>query len=175
MRRLLTTLLLLALSAVAAHAQQEQSAAPAARLVDRFGDIQMSDLMARLDYFAVELNTEPASQGVIVAYSAPHKFPGWPMRRARMSRSYLTMTRGLDASRLSNVYAGLRDDTAFELWVVPPGAEPPAKPFDLALLMSREKTALPFDRYAVIERGDPSESEYGDAYPDNHELYELFA
>lgn len=175
MRKLLTTLLLLALPAVAAHARQEQTAAPAARLVDKFGDIQMSDLMARLDYFAIELNAEPASQGVIVAYSAPHKFPGWPTRRARMSRTYLISTRGLDASRLSVVYAGLRDDTAIELWAVPPGAEPPAKPFDLSLLMSREKTALPFDRYAVIERGDASESEYGDAHPDDPALYELFA
>lgn len=174
MRRLFTTLLLLGLCAAAAHARPQQPAAGGARMVDGFGDIQLSDLMARLDYFAVELQNEPASQGVIVAYSAPHKFPGWPMRRAEMSRTYLISTRGLDASRLSAVYAGPRDDTAFELWAVPPGAEPPAKPFDLSLLMSREKTALPFDRYTVIERGDASESEYGDLYPDEPALYEYF-
>ena len=172
MKRLFTTILLLALSASAAHAQQQP--APVARLIDEFGEIQFSDLMARLDFFAVELQNEPASLGVIVAYGARHTFPGWPMRRAHASHNYLVNTRGLDAARLSTVFAGLREEIAFQLWVVPPGAEPPAKPFDPVLLMSGEKTPLPFDRYTVIERGDRPESEYGDAYPDEAELYEYF-
>ncbi|MBV9928947.1 MAG: hypothetical protein JOZ96_28300 [Acidobacteria bacterium] len=175
MRRTFATLLLLALSAAAVHARQQQPAAGGARLVDEFGDVAISDLMARLDNFAIELQNEPASRGVIVAYGVRHRFPGWPLRRAHMSRTYLANTRGLEAARLSAVFAGLRDEATLQLWVVPPGAEPPARPFDLALLMSGEKTPLPFDRYTVIERGDHSESEYGDLYPDDAGLYEYFA
>ncbi|HWS85938.1 MAG TPA: hypothetical protein VN282_03020 [Pyrinomonadaceae bacterium] len=171
MKRLFTTVLLLTLSA-AAHAQQQP--APVARLIDEFGEIQFSDLMARLDNFAVELQNEPAARGVVVAYGSRHKFPGWPLRRAHASHNYLVNTRGLDASRLSTVFAGLREESTFQLWVVPPGAEPPAKHFDPVLLMSGEKTPLPFDRYSVIERGDPPESEYGDIYPDEAELYKYF-
>src|SRR5205085_1664319 len=89
-------------------------------------------------------------------------------------RTYLSTTRGVDAARLSVIIAGVRDEATFELWVVPPGAEPPAKPFDLALLMSVEKTPLPFDRYTVIERRDRPDSEYGDNYPDEAELYKYF-
>jgi hypothetical protein len=85
------------------------------------------------------------------------------------------MTRGLEAARVSVVNGGLRGETEFELWVVPVGAETPVKPFDLSLLMSGAKTALPFDRFTVVERGDAPTSEYGDSYPDNAYLYEFFA
>ncbi|MDT5269682.1 MAG: hypothetical protein QOH49_1868 [Acidobacteriota bacterium] len=175
MRRLFTTLLLLALSTVAAHARQQQPAPGGARLIDRFGEIQLSDLKARLDNFATELQNDPASTGLIAAYAAKHKFPGWPARRVRMMQSYLVSTRGLDPSRFSVVNAGLRADTDFELWLVPPGVEPPAKPFDISLLMSGEKTAQPFDRFTVVERGDPWLSEEGDPRPDYAYLYEYLA
>jgi hypothetical protein len=172
MRKTLTTLLLLGLCAAAAHARPQQPAAGGARLIDRFGEIQISDLKARLDNFATELQQEPASKGLIAVYAAKHKFPGWPMRRGRMMESYLVHTRGLDASQFTVVNAGLRDDTDFEMWVVAPGVEPPARPFDISLLMSGEKTAQPFDRFVVVERGEDSVSEAEvDPQPDDAYLY----
>jgi hypothetical protein len=173
MKKLLTILLLLSASAAQTHARQ-QPAPPAARLIDSFGEIQLSDLMARLDNFAVELQNEPASHGLIVSYAAKNKFLGWPPRRGYMSQEYLVSTRGIAPARVEAFFAGLRDDTTFELWVVPPGAGPPAKPFDLLLLMSGEKTPVPYDRFSVIERGD-RESEYGELYPDAPGLYDYFA
>ena len=53
MKRVFATLVLLWLAAPAAHAQGEP-AGRGARLVDSFGAIQVSDLLARLDNFAVE-------------------------------------------------------------------------------------------------------------------------
>lgn len=176
MRRLYTVFLLLALPFVAADARQQPPPAPGgARLIDQFGEIQLSDLKARLDNFAIELQNNPTSMGLIAAYAAKHKFPGWPMRRIRMMQSYLISTRGLDPSLFKVVNAGLRDDTDFELWVVPPGADPPARPFDMSLLMSGEKTAQPFDRFTVMERGDRWDSEDGDPYPDAPYLYQYLA
>jgi hypothetical protein len=174
MKKTLTAVLLLAALCVSARAQA-QTATGGARLIDSFGEIQLSDLMARLDYYAVELQNDPGARGVIAAYGASNKFPGWSMRRLHMSRQYLVSTRGLEEARVSAVYAGLRDETAFELWLVPAGAAPPVTPFDLALLMSGARSPLPFDRFTVIERGDRSESEYGDVYPDAPRLYDLFA
>jgi hypothetical protein len=162
------------LSATATQARQ-QPATGGAHLVDKFGEIQISDLKARLDNFAIELQNNPSSMGLIAAYAAKHKFPGWPARRVRMMQSYLISTRGLEPSRFSVVNAGLRADTDFELWVVPPGVEPPAKPFDISLLMSGEKTAQPFDRFVVMERGDRWQSEDGDPHPDDAYLYEYLA
>ena len=176
MKKIVTALLLLTLSAAHSYAQQ-QPAAGGARLIDKFGEIQISDLLARLDNFAIEVQNEPDSRAFIVVYAAKHKFPGWPLRRGDFALAYLKNSRGMDAERLALVNGGLRDDTAFELWVVPAGAEPPVKPFDVSLLMSGEKTPVLFDRFTVKERGDRVEVEVyeSDPYPDSAGSYDYFA
>ena len=174
MKRIFIAALLLTL--MCAHAPARQQPATA-RMIDSFGEIQWSDLMARLDNFAIELQNEPGARGIVLAYAVKHKFPGWPIRRAYASVDYLINTRGIDAARLSAANGGLRDKVGFELWVVPPGAETPVKPSDASLLMSGEKSALLFDRFVVIERGDDDEtSAYGlESYPDSAGAYEYFA
>jgi hypothetical protein len=174
-RRALKALLLVFILCAAAAAQTEEALRP--RLIDSFGEIQWSDLIARLDSFAIELQNEPAAAGYVVAYAAPHKFPGWPLRRVGAARDYLTKMRGLDVSRVFLFNGGLRAETAFELWVVPAGAERPFKPFDVSLLMSGERAAVPFDRFVVIERGDQPVAEYYHATPYAHDadLYAYFA
>jgi hypothetical protein len=173
MNRVFTTALLLTLLCAPAFARQQL---PSARRFDLFGAIEFSDLMARLDSFAIELQNEPALRGVVVAYAAKHKFPGWPLRRAVTAVDYLVKTRGLDASRLSILNGGLRDDVVFELWVVPPGAELNVKPFDVSLLMSGERAPLLLDKFTVIERGGRIETEYSsDSYPTTVGLYTYFA
>src|ERR1051325_259026 len=161
--------------AVCANASARQ--AGVARKIDEFGEIEWSDLMARLDNFAIEWQNEPNSKGVVVFYSAKHKFPGWTRRRADASLDYLVKTRGLDAARLSVMNGGLRDETTSELWVVPAGAGLSLKPFDVSLLMSGEKTPLPFDRFVIIERGDHLVAEYYFATPyvNDPDLYAYFA
>ncbi|MBC7930918.1 MAG: hypothetical protein H7Z38_10195 [Rubrivivax sp.] len=175
MKKLILPILLLALFCTAAVPQQQQTNEQTARLVDFFGEIQISDLKARLDNFAIELQNTPDSKGFIVVYAAKQKFPGWPLRRANYSLSYLINSRGLDAARVSVFSGELRDATTFELWVVNAGAELPVKPFDTSLLMVGEKTPLPFDRFTVMERGDPTEYEEYEPYPDAEGLYEYFA
>jgi hypothetical protein len=172
--RIFNATLLLALLCAPAFPRQQPAAA---RLIDSFGEIQWSDLIARLDNFAIDLQNEPGSKGVVVFYGAKHRFPAWPRRRADSALDYLVNTRGLDAARLSILNGGLRDETAFELWFVPQGAGLTVKPFDVSLLMSGEKTALPFDRFVVIERGDHPVAEYYFATPyvDDAGIYAYFA
>lgn len=155
-----------------------QDAHVGARKIDEFGDIQLSDLKARLDFFAVELQNMPVARGFIVAYAVPNKLPGWPLRRAKVSLDYMVNTRGIDPSRVSVFNGGFRDSIKFQLWIVETGAELPLPPFDWAAALSREKTPFLFDRFPVIERGDPDESDYEDSYayrPDVAGLYEPFA
>ncbi len=177
MKRLILPTLLMTLFCSAAVSQQQQSNEQPARIIDSFGEIQISDLKARLDYFATELQNTPTSKGYIVTYAAKHKFPGWPIRRANFSLDYLISARGMDAARLSVINGGLRDETTFELWFVNAGAELPVKPFDVSLLMTGEKTPLPFDRFIVIERNEHIKAEYDDyaPYPDAEGLYDYFA
>lgn len=159
MKKLILPVLLLTLFCAATVAQQQQTNEQTARIIDSFGEIQISDLKARLDNFAIELQNTPPSKGFIVVYAAKNKFPGWPLRRANLSLDYLVSTRGLDAARLSVFNGGLRDETTFELWAVNAGAELPVKPFDISLLMVGEKTPLLFDRFPIVERGEPNEFE----------------
>lgn len=171
MRRTLAALALLLALCASASARQE----PSARKIDEFGDIYTSDLKARLDYFAIDLQGTPDARGVVVFHAAKNKFPGWPARRALYCIDYLVNTRGLDASRLTTTNGGLRDDPFFELWLVPPGAGLNVKPFDVSLLMSGEKTPLPFDRFIVIERGDNVVSASDEDPRPDSPLYEYFA
>jgi len=174
MKTLLTAVLLLC--AAQLHAQ-ERHAPPAARLIDRFGEIQISDLLARLDGYAIELQNDPAARAAVVVYAARQRFPGWPLRRGGFALEYLRDSRGIDASRLGLVNGGLREDTVFELWLVPAGAETPAAPFDAALLMSGEKSPLAFDRFHVVERSERVRIEIyeRDPYPDDAYMYAYFA
>jgi hypothetical protein len=173
MKKLLLSILLLSLFHAAAPPRQR-----AARLFDSFGNIPRSDLMARLDGFAIELQNNPDSKGYIVVYPVTNKFPGATLRRASSSLGYMVHTRGLDASRISVVDGGLRNEVTYELWLVPPGADLPVKPFDPTLMMVGTKTPVLFDSFPIIERGDPEEKLYEDSdefYPDARGLYDIFA
>ncbi len=118
-----------------------------ARPFDEFGDIQISDWLARADNFAIELQNRPTTKGYIVAYGVPNKFPGWPSRRAIQVERYIVIARGLDAARVETVYGGYRDEVLYQLWVVEPGAQLPVPPFDFAAALAREKTPFLFDRF----------------------------
>lgn len=177
MRRLLAPLALALLLCPAALARRQQQQQPAAaRLVDSFGEVMITDLKARIDNFALELLQAPDAKGYVVAYGARNRFPGWPVRNARDSLQFLLDYRGIPAARLAVINGGLREDNRLELWVVPPGAELNVKPFDVSLLMSGERTPLPFDRFGVLERGDYFAAETDrDSYPDEGYLYAYLA
>src|ERR1051325_825280 len=115
MRRSLAASLLplLALCVCASARQQQQRAA--ARLIDSFDDrILLTDLRARLDNFAIELQNAPDAKGFVGVYAARHKCPGWAVRRAYACLDYLANVRGFGAQRVSTINGGPRDDTAFE-------------------------------------------------------------
>jgi hypothetical protein len=136
MKRVIPLLLLFTLAAAAARAQDTR-----ARMVDEFGDVLVTDWLARLDNFAVELQNSPAATGHIVAYMAPNKSPGWPLRRSQWARGYLIKGRGLDEGRVQVVNAGHRDEHLYQLWIVEPGGALPVAPFDYGAALAREKGA----------------------------------
>lgn len=176
MRRILTTLLLLVLTAATAHARQTPPA-DGARMVDEFGDILVTDWLARLDNFAVELQNDPSAMGYIVAYMAPNKLPGWPLRRAQWARGYLAKARGLDEGRVQIFNGGQSDEHRYQLWVVTPGGNLPVAPFDFAAALAREKGAYLFDRYTYYPIDtDKTGIEHGYAgYLDERGHYASFA
>lgn len=149
MRRLCATLVLFGLCTVAVHARQERDTG--AKLVDEFGDMLVTTWLAHLDNFAIELMNAPGSNGYIVAYMAPNKSPGWPLRRSQWARGYLITGRGLDGARVQVLNGGYRDEPFYQFWIVAPGAKLPVAPFDLGAALAREKGAYLFDRYVYYD------------------------
>jgi hypothetical protein len=103
---------------------------PRARKVDEFGRLYGCSGGAHLDNFAIELQNDPDSVAYIMAYDAPHEAPLAAHFWGEYLRRYLVEYRGVEESRVRLLDAGRRagDDLSVELWVVPPGAEPPAAP-----------------------------------------------
>jgi hypothetical protein len=105
-----------------------QTNSPAARKFDEFGDILLSDLKARLDNFAIQLQQEPHTRGFIIVYRTRRDLPGLSHALALRSRDYLLDTRAVAKDRLALVDGGVAACLTQEFWIVSPGAAP--KPRD---------------------------------------------
>ena len=98
------------------------------RRFDEFDSQAFDDDKARFDAFAIELQNNPDSQGYIIMYQGTS--PG-DMRNRRVEAftkrtlDYLVKARGVDPARLQIVNWGTRPRTRYELWIIPPGAQPP--------------------------------------------------
>jgi len=104
---------------------------PEARKLDEFGSLTPKEQADRLDNFAIELQMDPLSRGYIIAYGGRASRAGGAQKTAaRLAaarlKDYLVKKRALDAGRIVTVDGGYRDRPAFELWLVPTGAQLPA-------------------------------------------------
>jgi hypothetical protein len=97
---------------------------------DEFGDINCEDEYARLDNFAIQLQNTPSAQGYIIFYGG-RRFRGRLPRvgeaaaRAGRLKPYLVNRRGIPTDRVVVINGGYQESFVVELWIVPPGAEPP--------------------------------------------------
>lgn len=116
-----------ALAAVAVSAQEQNGTLPRARQVDEFGRLYGCSGGARLDTFAIEMQNEPDSKAYIIAHDAGSRLRGTAHAWGAFFVSYFVEMRGIEASRIVLLDAAevSGDDLKMELWLVPPGAEPP--------------------------------------------------
>lgn len=114
--------------AAAAGVMSQDQPAPKARLFDSYRGAEAEDLKARLDNLAIRVEEEPASRAFLVVYGPQGEGLGTGQHILKASADYLVNSRGLDESRLSTAYGGRYKDPReawSELWLVPPGADPP--------------------------------------------------
>ncbi len=90
-----------------------------------YGKVGTEAEQANLDYFTVELQSDPTAQGYIIAYGGRTSSAGETEKWAIKAKSYLTQLRGVDAGRIVVLDGGYREQPAIELWIVPSGATPP--------------------------------------------------
>lgn len=115
----------LLLSAASVFGQDQK---PAAQKFDEFGDIQYSDLIARLDNFAIQLQNQPAAKGFILVYRTRRDLPGLNNALALRSKDYLVNSRSIARDRIVTVDGGEANCMVEELWIVPPGTAPVPRP-----------------------------------------------
>ncbi|MBA3711062.1 MAG: hypothetical protein H0W76_01265 [Pyrinomonadaceae bacterium] len=92
---------------------------------DEYPDVRFNDEKARLDNFAVRLQTEPSARGYIVAYGSRRGRVDEGRVRAGRTRDYLVNERGINSSRIIVLDGGYQEQLSVELWLVPPGATAP--------------------------------------------------
>ncbi|MEP6706732.1 MAG: hypothetical protein ABJC05_04400 [Pyrinomonadaceae bacterium] len=102
-----------------------QAQGQAARKVDEFGDVQLSDLKARLDNLSAQLQNEPSAKGFILVNRSRRDLPGLSYRYAQRSKDYLVNTRGVAKERVIAVDGGEADCLRQQLWIAPAGTAPP--------------------------------------------------
>jgi hypothetical protein len=118
-----------------------------ARKFDEFGDVQYSDLIARLDNFAIALQGQPNAKGFIVAYRSRRDLPGLSNRTALRSKDYLVNSRGVQRGRLVTVDGGDADCLTQELWVALPGTTPTPRGDAYSRNFPDVDSARKFDEY----------------------------
>lgn len=86
------------------------------------------DDKARLDNLAIELQNKPDSQGYVIMYQGTDKTSIRTLTVDKLKPrafNYLVNTRFIQPNRLQFTNWGTRVHTHYEVWIVPPGANPP--------------------------------------------------
>ncbi len=106
----------------------EKPKVPEAVRCDTFESRAFDDDKARFDNCVIELQNRPDSQLYIIVYQGTdksNKKASSADQLVKRTLDYLVKTRGVDPRRISIVNWGTRPKTTFEIWIIPPGAQPP--------------------------------------------------
>ena len=98
---------------------------PECRKFDEFPSVAFDDDKARFDNLAIELQNSPDATAYVIIYAGQHSRKGQADLLGKRSMDYLTVTRGVGAQRLVFINGGYRDADYIEIWLCPPGANPP--------------------------------------------------
>jgi len=95
------------------------------RPFDQFPSVAFDDDKARFDNLAIELQNAPDDQAYIIVYAGRRSRTGQADRLGQRTLNYLVTERGLDSRRVTIINGGYRETDSFEIWICPPGAQPP--------------------------------------------------
>jgi len=103
---LVLTLCLLLSAASQAIVCAQATGTTAARKWDEYGDINNEDVMARLDFFAIEVQKDPSAKAYVIGWGPEGEGRGSGRAILKTIREYLVETRGLADSRVETIYVG---------------------------------------------------------------------
>ena len=122
----------------------DSSAAVESRKIDEVSNFNWEDLMARLDFYVIQSQNEPASSGYIIVYDGQRSRRGEVQGWMNCIKNYLVGQRGMASNRIMVVDGGYRGNKTVEMWLVtpadsPPKATPTVKPKDVKFRKGRLK------------------------------------
>jgi hypothetical protein len=92
---------------------------------DVFESKSQDDNKARFDNCVLRVNSTPNSQIYVILYQGTDKRSLSVERLKRQTLDYFVKTRGIDPRQIVVTEGGNRPRTTVEIWIVPPGAQPP--------------------------------------------------
>lgn len=92
---------------------------------DIFESKAFDDDKARFDNCVIQLQSRPDSQLYIILYQGTERRSLSADALSKRTLDYLVKTRGVDPRRIVITKWGNRPRTSYEIWIVPPGAQPP--------------------------------------------------
>lgn len=95
---------------------------------DLFDSKSFDDDKARFDNYVIQLQQIPDSQAYIIMYQGTNRASvtrGDVDKLSKRALDYLVRAKGVDPSRVVITKWGQKENTAYELWIIPPGAQPP--------------------------------------------------
>jgi hypothetical protein len=135
-----------------------QTGVPGARKFDEFGDVPLSDVAARLDSFAIELQNQPGLKAFVIAYRSRRDLPGLSSRLVNWLKNYLVQNRGFAPERIITVDGGEAGCAVQELWLVPFDAAPKPRSDAYPNDFEDKSLARKYDEAFYLTPGDLSES-----------------
>ena len=96
------------------------------RKFDEYGEILLQEETERLDNFAIQLQSEPRVQGIVIVYGRFGYKRGDIQARVSRVKDYLVKKHNIDAERIVTIACGNVEESTVEFWVGAPG-----KPFPL--------------------------------------------
>ncbi|HEY0426836.1 MAG TPA: hypothetical protein VGC76_03415 [Pyrinomonadaceae bacterium] len=92
---------------------------------DVFESKSQDDNKARFDNCVLQFNATPNSQIYIILYQGTGRRSLSVDKLKRQTLDYFVKTRGVDPRQIVVTEGGTKERTTVEIWIVPPGAQPP--------------------------------------------------
>lgn len=118
------------------------------RKLDEYGNIPFAHEKARLDNFAIELQSDPTARGYIIGYGGRRARAGEARRRLARAMRYLSTVRHIPAGQVVTIDGGYREDLTVELWIMPRSMTPPqpsptVDPSEVVIIREQPKRRRP--------------------------------
>ena len=110
---------------------------------DQYQNLPFEDEKARLDNFAIQLQSEPDSAGYIIVYAGRRARIDEAKKLGQRAKRYLVKVRKINATRVITIDGGHREELTTELYLQvrslpPPPVAPTVKPSDVQILNQKK-------------------------------------